>query len=482
MIYRKLEIDGRFGSPPELAIEFDGRTYSARHGEPLAVTLLAHEMRVLGRSSKYHRSRGLCCGRGTCGSCLAAVDGLPNQRLCQCEARAGRVIEAQNTVGSASFDLLSAIDWLFADGFDHHHFMTANETLNRFAVTLAHKLAGLGRLPATVRPHAPVVAEQREVEVAIVGGGAAGLGAAAALRSAGREVLVLEARPARDAHVSGAPPVRDASSSGAPSMRDASLFGVSPAGVASSSGGAWARDRSLLEGCPVLGLYDDRELLAVRDGRLVRVRATAFVLACGAHEQPPPCAGNDLPGLLLLRAAELALSHGVLPGRRLLIAVDARADDVARAAALQLGRQCIAGGAEVVAWVGPGELPGARSTSHAALAALEGGPTLRRAILSDGGTAVECDAVVWCGARAPAYELARQVGLETPYSVRHGGFLPQCRDDGSTERPEVFITGELAGVGAADAAEHGRKVGERVAASLASRDGKADTARAGVTP
>ncbi len=84
--FRKLEIAGWFTSPPDAVIEVDGKSYSARAGEPLALTLLAHGVYVLGRSTKYHRPRGLFCGRGTCGHCLAQVDGQPNQRLCRCSA------------------------------------------------------------------------------------------------------------------------------------------------------------------------------------------------------------------------------------------------------------------------------------------------------------------------------------------------------------------------------------------------------------
>jgi len=46
--FRKLEIPGWFTSPPDTAIEFDGKRYSARSGEPLTITLLAHGVHVLG--------------------------------------------------------------------------------------------------------------------------------------------------------------------------------------------------------------------------------------------------------------------------------------------------------------------------------------------------------------------------------------------------------------------------------------------------
>ena len=45
------------GAP--LAFTFDGRAYEGREGDTLASALLANGVRVVGRSFKYHRPRGI---------------------------------------------------------------------------------------------------------------------------------------------------------------------------------------------------------------------------------------------------------------------------------------------------------------------------------------------------------------------------------------------------------------------------------------
>lgn len=423
MSFRPLEMHGRFDSPPECKVTFDGRQFTARKGEPLAVTLLAHGVYVLGRSSKYHRSRGYVCGRGTCGNCLAQVDGLPNQRLCMCHLDgSGAEIEAQNTVGSASFDLLGAIDWLFSDGFDHHHFMTDSRALNRVAVKMAHKLAGLGKLPLRPPVSRREPPDERHVQLAIIGGGVAGRAVGTIARKAGLSTLIVDALPTTDENVLGE--------------------------------------------CLVLGFYDDRVIVASHRNRELRITADAIVFATGAHEQVPPCPGNDTPGLLLMRAALRAVQFGVLPGKQVVIAVDPKADASVQKRAAKLCDALVAGGAEVVLSVGPAPLPGAKHSSLGPLTLIDGAHTVKRVRVSGIERTFDCDAVVWCGRRAPAYELPRQIGLATPFAAEIGGFVPTCADDGTTSRAGMFVAGELSGRSGDEAAVHGELVASAVLSYL----------------
>lgn len=421
MGFRALEIEGRFTSPPELTLRVDGDSYTARPGEPLAVTLLAHGLRVIGRSPKYHRGRGLMCGRGTCGACLARVDGEPSLRLCQCRAGEHHAVETQNTLGGARHDVLAAIDRVFPGGLDHNHLMTRPTLLNRLTIDFAHRLAGLGHLPAPGLDGAGAALDMRRVDAVVVGAGPAGRAAATALRAAHVDTLVIDA------------------------LADDAV--------------------GVLGHALALGQYDDRELVVVHHDRLVRIAAPVVVLAPGAHEQAPACPNNDLPGLMLRRAAELCLDHGVLPGRRVVVAVAADADEATRAAALRLAARVREGGADLAAVVGPIEVAGTPRPRHAAhLARLEGAPMLRGAHLSPGDTPVDCDALVWCPRPAPAYELARQLGVATPYDPVLRAFVPAVDADGASARPGVFVAGEAAGVEPGAAARHGRRVGEAAAA------------------
>ncbi len=424
MGFRPLEIDGRFVAAPTESVSFEGKGYSARAGEPLGVTLLAHGIYVLSRSPKYHRPRGLFCGRGSCGNCLAQVDGRANVRLCTAPASVGHAAEivTQNVLGTAKHDVLHGIDWLFKGGLDHHHMMTRSLALNRLAVRMARKLAGLGELPREVRVEGQPP-ERRAVDVVVVGAGPAGRAAAEATRARGLDTVLADALP--------------------------------------GAGELWSS-------APVLGLYDDRELLVVRGDKLWRLEARAIVLATGTYDPPPPWEGNDLPGVFARRAAELILEHGVLPGRRLVVGLHAPDADGAaelRAAALALVAKLAAAGATIVAAVG-GLAPSGVASRAASPVALLGTNRLTGVRLAD-GSELDCDGFVHCAPGAPAFELARQMGLETRFVVGRG-FVPAAEDDGRTARRGLYLAGEVTGRSRREAAEHGERVGAAVASELSS--------------
>lgn len=60
----------------------------------------------------------------------------------------------------------------------------------------------------------------------------------------------------------------------------------------------------LAAGDIALGVYPGKVLGALQEGRLVEIRFERLVLATGSYERLPPIAGNDLPGVIGLHAAE----------------------------------------------------------------------------------------------------------------------------------------------------------------------------------
>ena len=128
-------------------IELDGEPVRAFAGEPVAVALFAGGVRLLGRSPKYHRPRGLFCASGHCASCLMRIDGRPNQRACLVPSRPDLRCERQNAFPDAEIDLLRAADWLFPKGMDHHRLMTGSRLGNQLFVKLVRQMGGTGLLP-----------------------------------------------------------------------------------------------------------------------------------------------------------------------------------------------------------------------------------------------------------------------------------------------------------------------------------------------
>lgn len=78
---------------------FEGREIEGYEGEPIAAALHAAGIRVLRRSPRLHRPRGFFCAIGNCSSCLMAVDGVPNVRVCVERLREGMRVERQEGHG-----------------------------------------------------------------------------------------------------------------------------------------------------------------------------------------------------------------------------------------------------------------------------------------------------------------------------------------------------------------------------------------------
>jgi len=194
-------------------------------------------------------------------------------------------------------DVFSSIDWLFPKGMDHHSMFAGVPVAEKVMATVARHLAGLGLLPDAAPPPPPP-AERLQVEVAVVGAGAAGLAAAEVVAAGGLSPLVLE----QEDRVGGRRVL------GAPEDGATAVPAV-PGGV------------QLRLDTSVLGLYDDelgRVLLAVQHGgegpRVLLVQARAILFAMGGHASTVPFENNDIPGIFSGRAAS-----DLLLRRRLLI-------------------------------------------------------------------------------------------------------------------------------------------------------------------
>src|SRR5882724_6461838 len=162
-------------SPPKhpVELELDGETLTAEAGEPIAVALIAADKVVLCRSPKLHRPHGPYCLRGGCDGCLVRINGEPNVTSCMVACRGGERIETQNVLGTRKVDLLEATDWFFPRGIDHHHLLAGVPAASFVVQKIARHVAGLGQLPD--EPRKTGTARREDVDVLVVGGGAAGL-------------------------------------------------------------------------------------------------------------------------------------------------------------------------------------------------------------------------------------------------------------------------------------------------------------------
>src|ERR1700738_736765 len=113
-----------------LAFNLDGRPFTGLSGDTLASALLASGRRVVGRSFKYHRPRGIMTAGSEEPNALVELRSgarrEPNTKATTIELHEGLEACSQNRWPSLHFDLLAAGSWLsplFAAGFYYKTFM-----------------------------------------------------------------------------------------------------------------------------------------------------------------------------------------------------------------------------------------------------------------------------------------------------------------------------------------------------------------------
>jgi len=113
-----------------LSFTFNGKSYQGFEGDTLASALLRNEVKVVARSFKYHRPRGIMGAGSEEPNALVTLMGggtsEPNRRATMIKLFDGLKAKSQNHMGSVNFDLLAVNDVLspfLAAGFYYKTFM-----------------------------------------------------------------------------------------------------------------------------------------------------------------------------------------------------------------------------------------------------------------------------------------------------------------------------------------------------------------------
>ena len=181
-----------------LRFSFNGQPMEGFAGDTMAAALLANDRMMVGRSFKYHRPRGIVASGAEEPNALVGLGSgarfEPNQRVTTTELFAGAEATSQNHWPSLDFDI-GAINTAFARflpaGFYYKMFIHPRPFWKHVYEPFIRQSAGLGRVPKD-RDADRYEQAYAYCDVAVVGGGVAGLAAALAAGRAGKRVIVME--------------------------------------------------------------------------------------------------------------------------------------------------------------------------------------------------------------------------------------------------------------------------------------------------
>lgn len=430
----RLAAGGHIDRAHPTTFTFDGRTLHGYAGDTLASALLANGVRLVGRSFKYHRPRGiLAAGPEEPNALVEIGTGAarePNTRATVAELSPGLAATSQNRFPSLQTDLLavtSALAPVFAAGFYYKTFMWPAAFWERVYEPLIRRAAGLGRASGLPDPDT-YQKQTAHADLLVIGAGPAGIAAALDAAERGARVILAEQDFAPGGRL----------------LADRRDIDGAPAA-------AWLADAltrlaahpnvRLLTRTTVTGVYDGGTYAAVervRDHlgpagtgprqRLWRLIAPRSVLATGSIERPLVFPGNDLPGVMLAGAVRTYINRfAVQPGTRAV--VFANNDDAASTIADLAGA-----GITVAALVDPRpELShgirdlaaglGVRVLSGATIARASGGLSLRRVVLAN-GVRLACDLLAMGGGWSPTIHLASHHGARPVWDDAQAAFTP----------------------------------------------------------
>ena len=288
------------------SFKFDGKWMKGHEGDTLASALLANNVRLMGRSFKYHRPRGpMTSGSEEPNAIVELREGArkePNTRATTAELFDGLKANSQNRWPSLAFDMMAINDrfsQFLTAGFYYKTFMWPAAFWEKIYEPIIRKAAGLGTLSYQPDPDS-YDKGFLHCDLLVIGAGPSGLAAALTAGRAGAQVIIAD----EDFLLGG----RLNSEILTIGQDAASVWAASAVAELRSMQNVRVMSRTTIIGAFDHGIYGAVERLSdhlaePEDGKprqiLWRIYSKRAILAAGATERPISFHMNDRPGIML---------------------------------------------------------------------------------------------------------------------------------------------------------------------------------------
>ncbi|MDG1522414.1 MAG: 2Fe-2S iron-sulfur cluster-binding protein [Hellea sp.] len=291
-----------------LKFQFNGKHYEGYEGDTLASALLRENVKVVGRSFKYHRPRGIFGSGSEEPNALVKLEGSnthePNRRATSIKLYDGLKANSQNYIGNVKFDILALNDYIhpfISAGFYYKTFMWPKSFWEKVYEPIIRRAAGLGTLSTEPDPDR-YDKGYLHCELLIVGSGPAGLKMALDASRNGKKVILVD----EDFIMGGQLLSNEIDINGSSSLQ----WVEQTLSELRNSSNVRIMTRTSVYGVYDHGIYGALETVTDEIERpgarqiLWRIYANKSVLASGATERPIAFPNNDRPGVMLASAVQ----------------------------------------------------------------------------------------------------------------------------------------------------------------------------------
>ena len=274
----------------------------------LASALLRENVKVVGRSFKYHRPRGIFGSGSEEPNALVKLEGSnthePNRRATSIKLYDGLVANSQNYIGNVKFDILALNDYIhpfISAGFYYKTFMWPKSFWEKVYEPIIRRAAGLGTLSTEPDPDR-YDKGYLHCELLIIGSGPAGLKMALDASRNGKKVILVD----EDFIMGGQLLSNEIEINGISSLQ----WVEQTLSELRNSSNVRIMTRTSVYGVYDHGIYGALETVTDEIERpgarqiLWRIYANKSVLASGATERPIAFPNNDRPGVMLASAVQ----------------------------------------------------------------------------------------------------------------------------------------------------------------------------------